>query len=45
VVSSTSAQEPSQVGSEPPLGEIREPSRARLREILREADREEEPSP
>jgi hypothetical protein len=45
VVSSTSAQEPTKVVSEPPLGEIRENSRAQLLEILRQADREDESSP
>ncbi len=38
VVSSTSAREP-------PLGEIRESSRAQLLEILRQADQEDESSP
>ena len=44
-VSSTPAQEMSDAGEAPSLDEIREPSRVRLREILREADREEESSP
>ncbi len=45
VVSSKSARQPSKVVSEPPLGEIRESSRAQLLEILRQADREDESSP